>query len=322
MIEGGPIQLNSSNPIVWIDGTTDIPVDVPPPDQIFISDPLAIFFFVLAAVLILPSLCLLILITVKRNVVIIQHSGFMYLSLMLIGVMGLLSSVYIFGMDMNHVSQSRMDDLCVLQVWFVGISFIFLFSPLFMKSVRILWITRLPTLDAASHIDKKIMLIIFATLIIEIIILGVWTGRDPLKTKEISKSSNEIYYFCESESLAYPIVWLIYKGILLCLGILIGYMTRNFDKRFNESKVIAFSIYNTFIISVIVVPLAFIQKEPNVHFIIKCIGVIGIALGSCAMMFVGKLSILVHGHSNAQSGHSTADTFKKSSAHSRGETVS
>eukprot|EP01097_Dermamoeba_algensis_P000371 TRINITY_DN112_c0_g1_i6.p1 TRINITY_DN112_c0_g1~~TRINITY_DN112_c0_g1_i6.p1 ORF type:complete len:855 (-),score=208.44 TRINITY_DN112_c0_g1_i6:239-2803(-) len=298
--------------IVWRDGTTNIPPDRAPPQDKFISKGLVIFFFALASLLIVVAIIIMIITSTSKDVIVVQHSGFFFLMTILVGALIMISSVYVMGVDMQFVSRETMDRLCMLQVWMVGYGFVFIFGSLFAKSLRILILTNEPNLSKIQHLEKKMLLLMLAVLLGETIILIVWSVKDPLRVVDkLSSSELDMAYFCESESKGYPLAWIIYKGLFLVGGIILAYMSRNIENRFNESKLIAFSIYNVFLISAVATPICFlIDNQPDVTFAIKSLGVIGISVITTGMLFGGMVYIIFIGkissssRSHSASGHS------------------
>jgi len=287
-----------------------VPPDWPPLNQNFISKGAVIIFFVLSSILVMICLLLIVLVTLQRGVVIIQHSGYPYLVCILLGSTGLACSVFVFGSDLRYVSWETQQRLCMFQVWLVGLSFVVLFGPLMLKSVRILWITNQPSLSTTKYLDEKIFGFYFLFLIGEIIILILWTTIDPLSIKQnLSDDLLSVTYSCESNAVTFTIIWIVYKGVLLFLGIFVAYFSRNMESRFNESKTIGLCIYNIVILSAIIIPVAIVnQKQPTISFVVKSIGVICISLG-CIILFFGNKLLIV---TNLVSGSSSSQTFKSS----------
>ncbi len=97
---------------------------------------------------------------------------------------------------------------------------------------------------------------IVVLVFVDLVILVVWTLKDPLK-KDILKlaseqgETDEIIYDPEIEicTCNHQIIWIgvlfSIKGLILIMGLYLSYETRNSKiERINDSKFVALSIYN------------------------------------------------------------------------------
>lgn len=93
-------------------------------------------------------------------------------------------------------------------------------------------------------------------VLIEVAILLVFTFLDPNKlTEMIYFTGSDITHrlVCSHETPAFFITTLIYEGGLILVGCVLAYKTRNLQSEFNESKQMIFSMYNTAVISTILI---------------------------------------------------------------------
>eukprot|EP01097_Dermamoeba_algensis_P004686 TRINITY_DN3026_c0_g1_i1.p1 TRINITY_DN3026_c0_g1~~TRINITY_DN3026_c0_g1_i1.p1 ORF type:complete len:259 (-),score=48.40 TRINITY_DN3026_c0_g1_i1:96-872(-) len=230
-----------------------------------------------------------------KNTTFIYQSGFQYLFLMICGSIIMVSSVYVMGIDMQYVSHETRDRLCMLSMWQIGIGYCLVFGSLFSKSLRILLIILKPELRNVRVFDRTIYVFFSLCMLIEVVILIAWTVSDPLDAKEVfTNNDRTVHYLCESSNVGFPVGWISFNMFFLLCGVVIAFLTRNVERRFNESKIIGFSIYNVFLISVIIIPMSFIINDnSNITFVLHCIGVIGIPLGSTAILFGKSIMVLL-----------------------------
>jgi hypothetical protein len=52
-----------------------------------------------------------------------------------------------------------------------------------------------------------------------------------------------------------------YKGLMLLFGAMMSFSTRSVSENFNESKSIAFTIYNVLFTCLIIIPIALLQQS-------------------------------------------------------------
>eukprot|EP01097_Dermamoeba_algensis_P002612 TRINITY_DN2036_c0_g1_i8.p1 TRINITY_DN2036_c0_g1~~TRINITY_DN2036_c0_g1_i8.p1 ORF type:complete len:643 (-),score=170.64 TRINITY_DN2036_c0_g1_i8:16-1944(-) len=303
-------KLNFTGTSYFRDASTQIPLDSLPPNEEYINKGLIIALYIFGSLNILFYMFNLALIVKFRRTTLIQQSGYLYLHMILIGSILMVSSVFVLGTDMQFVSKSTRDRLCMLSVWQIGIGYVFLFGSLFAKSLRILLIINKPELKNSNNVDRMITTFLCICFTIEIIFLIIWTSVDQLKAQpKLKDDERTLFYWCESESYGFPVAWISFNMFFLFCGVVIAYLTKDVERRFNESKIIGFSIYNVFILCTIIIPLTFtIKDSPSITFAFQCIGVIGVPLGSAVMLFGKYIFVLLSSmksHTNSNSGKTT-----------------
>jgi hypothetical protein len=82
-------------------------------------------------------------------------------------------------------------------------------------------------------------------------------------------------------------------GTTLLFGVIVAYAVRNVPRILNESKWIAFAIYNGFVIGVILgIVSNFVVKDPDAIFVIESVQVIIIQFGAICLIFIPKLAVI------------------------------
>ncbi|EDV25892.1 uncharacterized protein TRIADDRAFT_55428 [Trichoplax adhaerens] len=175
--------------------------------------------------------------------------------------------------------------LCEIWKWFLPIGFTLSMGAIFSKAFRIYVIYASvqgkPRRRKIS--DRSLMKLIGIFLLIDAIILSLWSIIDPLRmitTVVESKPSvdnpdvthvKQIYY-CSSSYLAY---WMLVLGtketILLLFGMIVAYGTRNVPyKDLNDARLTITIVYNFAVVVVITGPLRFALDSiiPTPYFII------------------------------------------------------
>jgi hypothetical protein len=89
-------------------------------------------------------------------------------------------------------------------------------------------------------------------------------ATDPFEAQSYVQSAlprDQTIYYCAPDSVTLPSVLGGYKGVMLLFGALMSFSTRSVSENFNESKPIAFSIYNVLFTSVIVLLIGLLQQS-------------------------------------------------------------
>jgi len=130
-----------------------------------------------------------------------------------------------------------------------------------------------------------ILKLICGFLLIETLILVLWTILDPLKVMPVTMLDGSIQYQCKSKHSTFWVIFLAQKGAWLVFGAVLSLLTRDVAKEYNESKSIAYAIYNDIILCVVAIPLAIaLGPVPS--------GVIIIEIAAVLLSFTFTLFIL------------------------------
>lgn len=277
--------------IIWPMGDSNIPLDRPTTIYQVVSLGAYIVVAVLAGLGIIACLGIIVFILIFRHHSAIKASSTTFSILMILG--GILFYVAAIVVGFLGLNVSFYSNICVAQPWMIGIAFVSFFSPLFLKTIRI-WMLfgKNKGLHTKPISDLQLMLGVLAFVVLEAILLIVWTVVDPqqayLYTTDDYVTVNEL---CSSEfSTVFYAIFFTWKGVMLFFGAFIAYTIRNVHEKFNEAKLIAYSIYNTFLISVIVCVIIFFQPHNTIlQFVLKTIALLLIPTGSIAIFFVPKI---------------------------------
>eukprot|EP01126_Amoeba_proteus_P045118 TRINITY_DN5039_c0_g1_i10.p1 TRINITY_DN5039_c0_g1~~TRINITY_DN5039_c0_g1_i10.p1 ORF type:complete len:581 (+),score=86.43 TRINITY_DN5039_c0_g1_i10:90-1832(+) len=157
-------------PVVWRDGTTNIPTDRFLIQIIYISDGVRITFIVLASVSFLVPLFHLVMLIIYRDHPIILAAIPIFLMLILFATMIGLGTIFVISMDPS-------DGICVIPHWFAHLSFWIIFSCLFMKTARVWWLFRSAEKLKQSVITTRDTLVVTSGVVLLVVLyLAIWTG--------------------------------------------------------------------------------------------------------------------------------------------------
>lgn len=192
----------------------------------------------------------------RRNKI-IKKSSPTFCQLMLFGMV----LVYI-GLVLWTVDQTQL--ICILKIWTVIIGFGLIIGNLLAKTYRIFKIFNNIKVTTTAIRDRNILECSFAILLMEILLLSIYTFVEGLPNPTVVISSTDplySYVVCEvgddDFQTAMTIVIVIFNVILvLCAGV-IAFLTRHVDSAYSESNYVGYTVYCYIILAIITFPLYF-----------------------------------------------------------------
>uniref|UniRef100_T1KDL7 G-protein coupled receptors family 3 profile domain-containing protein n=1 Tax=Tetranychus urticae TaxID=32264 RepID=T1KDL7_TETUR len=279
----------------WASAPQWLETGSPPKDRTVIVEQLktvSLSFFVtlnaIAAIGIIWSIGLICFNFKFRKFRYIQMSQPLSNYIMLVGCIGCLSSVILFGLDSQKINARDFTKLCHSRAVLLSISFSLFFGAMFTK----VWFAyRLSTqLEQSSKSKQKVenaqvVLMISLFCLIDVAILTSWFIKSPmiritekLEQEDVDPNDENIKVNFESlivrrlERCDANLVWYCilfgYKGLLLLFGLFLAYETRSVKlKRLNDSRLVGMSIYNVVILCMITGPVSLvIVNHVDAHF--------------------------------------------------------
>jgi len=189
---------------------------------------------------------------------------------------------------------------CGFQPWLLGLAVSSMVAALCAKNIRIAIIFRNP-LKRKKISDLQVFLIWLVLVIPAVFILFLWTLISTPTATLVERDGHE-HYICETGGFTGPPggyvffgIFVAYVLILLLVGAVISFLTRKVPSLFNESKLIAISIYNLVILAVIIIPVYFVLQNfnPFVGWLIRSLAIIYGFSATLFLMFYPKVYGLV-----------------------------
>ena len=189
---------------------------------------------------------------------------------------------------------------CGFQPWLLGIAIISLVSSLFSKTFRIWRIFKSPLKkNIITNVELFIMWVVM--MIPAVFILFLWTliSTPAADMKEVD---GEKHYVCVTGGFTGPpggfvffFIFVGYTGLVLCFGIFLSIVTRDVPSLFNESKLIAISIYNLVFLSVVIIPVVIVLNDlnPFASWIIRTTGILYAFFTTLFLQFLPKLVYII-----------------------------
>uniref|UniRef100_A0A7S4MMH0 G-protein coupled receptors family 3 profile domain-containing protein n=1 Tax=Vannella robusta TaxID=1487602 RepID=A0A7S4MMH0_9EUKA len=156
---------------------------------------------------------------------------------------------------------------CGFQPWLLGLPAISMISALCAKSFRIWRIFKKASLK--QRISDLELLGLWALLMLPaVLIVTIWTIVST-PTAEMKDFDDE-HYVCttggftgEPGGYVFFSILVAYGALVLLFGIFLSIVTRNVPSMFNESKLLAISIYNLIFLSVVIIPVFLVVNPFN-----------------------------------------------------------
>eukprot|EP01102_Stenamoeba_stenopodia_P008551 TRINITY_DN2466_c0_g1_i3.p1 TRINITY_DN2466_c0_g1~~TRINITY_DN2466_c0_g1_i3.p1 ORF type:complete len:637 (-),score=152.97 TRINITY_DN2466_c0_g1_i3:57-1967(-) len=295
------------------DWTRWIPVPVEPTRNSFGTWAIALIITV-AALNMLSCFIMGVAVFIFRKRTIIRLSEPVFLYIMLFGA--LLISV---GAILNVVPDPLETYSCQITVWFICIGFTFVFGSLITKTFRLVWVffqikRSGPAMVGFTFKLTHLIYMLGVLLMIDAIILGIWTGADTLEATVVQDDNSLIEYWilCRSEhDVTYIIILAFYKCIIIAIGGVMAFLSRNLPNVLNESYFIFLSIYNVGFFTAIILPVsAILYNDPEASLMVRELGVLLGCFATVALTILPKMYVIYKKKHGAAEDDAVVDNLK------------
>jgi hypothetical protein len=158
------------------------------------------------------------------------------------------------------------DTGCRAFPFLLSCGFLLLAGSLFAKSYRIAAVFNQERIKKVHIPDSKLIAAVGLTILVELIFDLLWVTIDPLTPKR-SLSSNGItsYSVCTCDhSSVWVGISLSTKAVYLLYGGFVAHATRNVPEQYNESRLIAFILYNLALCGAFGLPLLWLIPTEDI----------------------------------------------------------
>ncbi|XP_038052380.1 gamma-aminobutyric acid type B receptor subunit 1-like [Patiria miniata] len=299
---GRDLQLDGYQPIHWPDGAPPRDFILVRKDRQTIKYPVFVTGVVFAMLGIVLACCFLAFNIRFRTKRVIKMSSPNINNLMLIGGMLAYVSIIFLGVDVNIASTDTFVFTCNVKTWLLTIGFSMAFGAMFSKTWRVHKIFTNKTAMKLDLQDSRLFSLIAALVVVDVIILAIWTATDPVKatkmqgTKVVDPDDDDIVYIpirmiCESRNQTYWIgAFYVIDGLLLIFGAFLAWETRKVSiPALNDSKYIGICVYNILILSFIGAPVSFILEEQNALYVLQAALIWLAATLTLCVVFIPKI---------------------------------
>ncbi|MES1915217.1 MAG: hypothetical protein MHM6MM_007190 [Cercozoa sp. M6MM] len=248
-----------------------------------------------------------------------------------------------WGVDENTASIGTTNDICMARVWLSAVAFTALFASLFAKLARVWRIFRsAEMLEKTTFTLTSVLALIGAGVLVDVIILALWQSDAPLEYRhvvlheKVDPNNADILHRTvvgecagsNDHSNVYAIILLTYQAIVLFVGAVLAYQTRDIEiPALNDSRMIGFSVYVCCTVFPVMVfaKYAVDEQKLNAQFGITAFGAVAAILSTMVVMFLPKLLAIRSGSSDVwtqrRSDRDGSSTDPTASSRRTGNTV-
>lgn len=269
--------------------TLEVTVDNPT-----LSDAVVIVFFSFACLGIVISWIIKGIYIYFRKDGVFRKSSPWFSFLTLFGIDLILSALIFYGLTYTTFT-------CFAYAWTLAIGCGMCLSNVFIKSYRIFRIFKNPEAKAVSISDKEIFVFTAAVVIVEIILLSIYSFCSGLLGPQVIQSSKDVYYkfrIClvpsKAVQLTFLIIIYVFNLTILLAIALLAFLTRKIDNSYSEAQGIAYTVYCTIMFQIIFLPLFYASGNSTgsamTRYTLNAIIILLICYLSMIFLFSGKIA--------------------------------
>jgi len=246
------------------------------------TDVSAIIIASIVGIGIIVTLVVFFIVVKNRTALVIRRSSPLFLYFMLIGI--LIS----FGSVLTYIGKPN-EIICMIRPIILVLAFCFAFVALFLKTFRIKVIFDKSDVKVQ---DKYLLLYGGLILLIELIIVGLWTFMDKMQPDVKYVNPKMHYHACRNTGKIgtyLQLALLAINAIILLYGCYLAVKVKDVYSDYNESKVIGLSIYGIMICMIVQIIISSIDSLGiTVIFIIQSLMIILSSIILLMFMFIPK----------------------------------
>lgn len=218
-----------------------------------------------------------------------RASTISFMVLILIGTIISNSTVFVWRLTSNNVVT------CALTPVMLGMGFVTTFGALFIKSWRIHMLFNEKSLKMFKITDLKLLLILLGFMLVGgaiVSVIAVFQAGVVMITPDPIRPSTW-YLQCVDNmiSFTFVIICVVLDGILLGFGLYIAIRIRKLKhKLYNESRILAFVIYNIALLAVLITILQFVVVvNRQILFIVRSLAIILASSVTVISLYANKM---------------------------------
>jgi hypothetical protein len=220
-------------------------------------------------------------------------SSLLFVELIILGAAMIYASIFFWALETTTA-------MCNLRYWLAGVGFVLMFSALLTKTWRVWRIFHEHSLKMIKLTNLYLLRIMAVALSIEIVVLTIWSAAFTPQVETIAVDVTRPilnYRTCSNNvSLPFAIVLIVYKGILIVGGVVLGFWSRKIRSEYNESKFILIAMYNIVFAGLILLVLYAIQLEDrHIDFLIRSIAILWGVTATLCILLIPKIYYVATG---------------------------
>merc|ERR1711934_776437 len=169
-------------------------------------------------------------------------------------------------------------------------------TALTAKTVRLWRIFQFP-LKKTKISNAEIFLLWILIMIPAVIIIAIWAIVST-PTAQLEERDDKDHFVCATGGFTGPPGGIIFFSIFACYGALVlifggimSYVARNVPSVFNETKLLAISIYNLALLSVVIIPVFLVIQpyNPFIAWIVRTVAILYAFTATLALQFISPV---------------------------------
>lgn len=232
----------------------------------------------------------------------------LFLYLMLLGSLFIYAGILTWPLHTNSA-------MCMLHWWLLGLGFTMMYGALLVKVWRISRIFNGKDLSLIRITNKELIIFMSVALAIEVVFLIIWSAAGPSLAVRRAQDVNRPrldYMTCTTPTVGVVMLSLMaaYAAIFIIAGVWLSIKTWKIKYSiYNESRSVAFSMYNLFFFLALAIIAQFVLNSDvgehrDAQFVVRSAFILLGALLPIAVLFLPKF---------ARKGHLTTDNIGSNS---------
>ncbi|KAI9188693.1 hypothetical protein H9P43_000114 [Blastocladiella emersonii ATCC 22665] len=225
------------------------------PTNVVFGDPLAVTMVALTLAGLAGTVIIALHLVALRNRAEIKKAAPIFMHVALVGIAITYTSVFVYVELPTRAT-------CALQPIILSVGFTVTMGTMLLKNFRIWKIMNNPYSKRIRLPNRTLFIWLGGLLGVDALLFVLWMAIDPPVPTDVKLASSR-YTACLSSSSGFQsaMVGLLYayKTALLLASLWVALQTRRAGKGFSESKTIGFGVYNVALISIIAVPLSYMD---------------------------------------------------------------
>jgi len=186
---------------------------------------------------------------------------------------------------------------CGFRPWLLGLAVVSLVSALNAKTWR-LWRIFKNAFQKERISDLQLVVLYVIMVIPAVLILIIWTIVSTPTAGMVTEADDLEHYVCrtggftgEPGGLIFFFILVAYEGFVLLVAAFLCIATRNVPSFFNESKLVAISIYNLGLLAAVVIPVVMVLRyyNPFAAWIIRAMAILYAFSATLLLQFAPKV---------------------------------
>lgn len=189
---------------------------------------------------------------------------------------------------------------CAFQPWLLGLPVVSMISALCVKNFRI-WRIFKSELKRMKITDFELLGLWCLVMLPALLIVIIWTIVST-PTASIEDRSGEKHFVCttggftgEPGGFIFFGIFVAYGAIILLVGVFLSVVTRKAPSLFNESKLLAISMYNLGFLSVVIIPVFLVVQpyNPFIAWILRTVAILYAFAATMVLQFVPPIAGII-----------------------------